>query len=268
MAASNQSRLPVSTEAVAEVLFLLVLIWMLAGPVSGLVLTTHSLITAFISKSAYQLQSTGDLAKKLLASSQKIKDLEKKLADSELEVTRFKQQAKDVEKMRALLALRSSSDRRTMAADIIARNPDNWFEQVTIDRGRLDNIKPGSAVITSNGVVGQVVSAADKAAVVRLLTDPDQKLGVLIERINQPGVLVGRQQKSPVIDYIPVGTSVEVGDKVTALGNGGIFPSGHPVGTVAAVRRDANGTTLSIDVKLSENFFNLTQVLVVAPQEF
>ena len=112
-----------------------------------------------------------------------------------------------------------------------------------------------------------MVSASDKAAVVRLLTDPDQKLGVLIERINQPGVLIGRQQKSPVIDYVPVGTSVEVGDKVTALGNGGVFPSGHPVGTVAAVRRDTNGTTLSIDVKLSENFFNLTQVLVVAPQE-
>jgi len=121
-------------------------------------------------------------------------------------------------------------------------------------------------VITAKGVVGQVINVSDKASVVRLVTDPNQKVGVLIERLAQPGILTGRRRAPAMIDYIPIGTSVENGDKVVCLGNGGIFPAGHPVGVVAGVRRDVNGTTLSIEVRLSENFFDLSQVLVVPPQ--
>ncbi len=260
------SRLPIDSQSTAEVAFLLILIWMLAGPVSGAVLSTHTWMAGIITKSAYQVESTKNLANEVLEKSNRIKTLEQKLADQEMELTRLKEQSKDTSNLRALLGLRETLDRKTIAADIITRNPDNWFEQVTIDKGGLDKVRVGSAVITSQGVVGQITSVSRDASVVRLLTDPDQKMGVLIQRIGQPGVLSGRHKAPAVIDFIPVGTNVDVGDKVVSLGNGGIFPSGHPVGTVIAVRRDVNGTTLSIEVKLSENFYDLRQVLVVPPQ--
>jgi rod shape-determining protein MreC len=266
MAASTQSRLPISSEALAEISFLLVLIWMLAGPISGVVLSTHTFISGLVTKSAYNVESTGHLAQQLLVASDRIKSLEKQLAESQMQVTKLKQQTGDVDKLRSLLGLASRMSSPTLACDVISRNPDNWFEQATIDKGAADNVKVGSAVITAQGVVGQIVSCSAHAAVVRLLSDPEEKLGVIIERINQPGVLAGQQKAPPTIDFIPVGTAVEVGDKVVSLGNGGIFPAGHPVGTVAAVRRDTNGTSLSVEIKPSENLLNLTQVLVVPPQ--
>jgi len=262
----ERSRLPIHSEAVAEVAFTLLIIWMLAGPVSGAVLSFHTWFTSLAVKSASQVESTKNLAEQVLKASARIKTLEKKVADGDLEITRLREQARDTNRLRALLGLRDTLDRKTIAAEVVTRNPDNWFEQVTIDKGSLDHVAIGSAVITNEGVVGQVVSVSTKAAVVRLLTDPDQKIGVLIKRTGQPGVLVGHGKAPAVIDYIPVGTNVDIGDKIVCLGNGGIFPNGHSVGTVAGVRRDTNGTTLSIEVRLSENLFDLRQVLVVPPE--
>lgn len=239
---------------------------MLAGPISGAVLSIHTWISALLTKSAYQVESTKNLAQKLLVASAKINTLEKRLADDQLELTKLQEQARDTNKLRALLGLKQVLDRTTIAADVITRNPDNWFKQVTLDKGSRDRIVIGSAVLTSEGVVGQIVSVSDTASVVRLLTDPDQKLGVLISRIGQPGVLTGQGTEQASIDFIPVGTNVDIGDKVVSLGNGGIFPAGHPVGVVTAVHRNTNGTTLSIEVRLAENLLDLRQVLIVPPQ--
>ena len=267
MAAQSPNRLPVDSESAAELIFLLILIYMVAGPLSGAMLTATSWVSGVLTKSAHKVESTRDLASKLMAASTRIQYLEKKLADTQLQLTTMSAHSKDAERLRDLLGLKTEISRPTIAAEIVTRSPDNWFEEVTVDKGGLDHVVAGSAVITERGVVGQVTSVASKASIVRLVTDPDQKVGVLISRLGQPGILTGRRRGPAVIDYIPIGSAVETGDKIVCLGNGGIFPAGHPVGQVTSVRRDTNGTTLSIEVKLSENFFDLSQVLVVPPKE-
>lgn len=263
MPAQNQS--PLDTESVAEVIFFLILVWMIAGPVKGAVLSTQTWVSSVFTKGAYQVESTKNLAEQLLESSRRIKSLEEKLAKAELELTRLRQQSRDTDKLRQLLGLRERAQRRTIAADVIARNPDNWFEQITLDKGSHEGIREGSAVITKDGVVGQVVSVADHACVVRLLTDPDTKLGVVLGKTGVTGILSGNFQKLAKIDWVPVGTNVDIGDKVNCLGKGGTFPENHPVGTVVAVRRDTNGASMQIEVKLSENCYDLSQVLVLPP---
>jgi rod shape-determining protein MreC len=99
------------------------------------------------------------------------------------------------------------------------------------------------------------------------LTDPDQKLGVLIPRLGITGILSGHHQNPAVIDYIPLNANVEIGDKVVCLGKGGTFPENHPVGTVIGVRRDNNATSTQIEVKLAENCYDLSEVLVLPPIE-
>jgi rod shape-determining protein MreC len=261
----SSNRFPLDSESIAEVLFLLLVFYMLLGPAGGLILSASATISGIFTKGANQVESTRNLANQLLVASDRIKALDKKVADQDLELTRLRQEAKDQDKLRALLGLKQSLSRKTIAADVVTHDPDNWFEQVTLDKGEGDFVRKGSAVVTNQGVVGQVVSVSAHASVVRLLSDPDQKIGVLIARTNVPGVLSGRNKNPPVIDFVPVGSAVDVGDKVTCLGNGGIFPIGHPVGTVSLVRRDTNGTTLTIEITPSENFFDLTHVLIVPP---
>jgi rod shape-determining protein MreC len=261
----SQSRFTVSSATVAETVFVALLILMLAGPLSGLIAFTTSIMSRMITQSTTQVESTKNLAEQLLAAGDKIKGLEKKVADAELENTKLRQEAKDVHQLRALLNLKQSISRQTIGADVTGRSPDNWFEQVIIDKGSKNGVLLGSAVITSQGVVGQVTKVMDETSVVRLVTDPLQKLGVVIQRINMPGVLKGNYKNPVVIEFVPVGTPVDIGDKIVCAGDGGVFPQGHPIGTVGMVRRDTNGTTLSIEVKLTDNLYDLTHVLIVPP---
>ncbi|MBX9571606.1 MAG: rod shape-determining protein MreC [Candidatus Obscuribacterales bacterium] len=263
---ASQSRFTVNSSTIAEAVFMAVLILMAAGPLSGMIAWTHSTLSATISRGATQVESTKNLAEQLMAASDKINGLEKKLADNELELTKLKQEAKDVNRLRSLLNLKQSITRSTIGADVTGRSPDNWFEQVIIDKGKTDGVKLGAAVITAQGVVGQIAQEpAESTSVVRLVTDPEQKLGVVIQRINMPGVLRGNYKNPPIIEFVPVGTPVDIGDKIVCAGDGGIFPQGHPIGTVSMVRRDTNGTTLSIEVKLADNLYDLTHVLIVPP---
>lgn len=265
MAAPANNRIPFSAEATAEFLVLVILIWFAAGPVSGTLLNAQAFISSIFTHGAMQVKSTKDLATEVLQSSERIKTLEAKLAKAELELAQQKQQSKDSNKLRALLGLREKAPRRTIAAEVVERKPDNWFKQVVIDRGSDEGVKKGSAVITHEGVVGQVIQVSPHASVVRLLTDPEQKLGVVIQRLKLTGILSGNGAQSAKIDYVPVGTNVDIGDKIVTLAKGGVFPDDHPVGQVVAVRRDSNGASLQIEVKLSENCYDLNEVLVLTP---
>lgn len=269
MATPNEPRLFEQTESIAEVLFILIIVFMICGPVSGSVLSVTGWASSLLSTSIHKVESTKNIAEKLLESSERIRELEQKLTDSELEVSTLRRQARDTNTLRQLLGLKKKMARKTIACEVVARNPDNWFDQAVLDKGSKEGVLKGSAVITADGVVGQVVSTSEHAAVVRLITDPDQKLGVVIKRIGLPGIITGNGQNLAVMDFVPVGTNVDVGDKIVCFGKGGTFPDNHPVGTIAAVRRDNNGASMQIDVKLSENCYDLNQVLVLPPlQEY
>ena len=265
MATPNEPRLFEQTESIAEILFIIIVIVMLGGPVAGGVLSVTGWASSLVNKSFDKVESTKNLAEKLIESSQRIRELERKLTDSELELSTLRRQARDTNSLRQLLGLKKKLTRRTIACEVVARNPDNWFDQAVLDKGSAEGVLKGSAVITGDGVVGQVVSTSEHAAVVRLITDPDQKLGVVIKRIGLPGIITGNGQNLAVMDFVPVGTNVDVGDEIVCFGKGGTFPDNHPVGTIAAVRRDTNGASMQIDVKLTENCYDLNQVLVLPP---
>ncbi|MDQ5938292.1 MAG: rod shape-determining protein MreC, partial [Cyanobacteriota bacterium erpe_2018_sw_21hr_WHONDRS-SW48-000092_B_bin.40] len=183
MAVRNESDLEAQSQSVAEYLFLIMLVLMVAVPVSGMALSVSSWFSSIYAKGEYQFVSTKNLAEQLLNASTRIRSLESKLAQNELELARLKQESRDTSRLRSLLGLKSKAGRVTVSAEVVARNPDNWFEQVVIDKGSADKITVGSAVISISGVVGQVVRVSEHDSVVRLATDPEQKEGVLISKL-------------------------------------------------------------------------------------
>jgi len=51
------------------------------------------------------------------------------------------------------------------------------------------------------------------------------------------------------LPYLPTSADVVVGDLLVTSGLGGGFPAGYPVGTVAAVKRDAAQSLADVDVR-------------------
>lgn len=59
----------------------------------------------------------------------------------------------------------------SVAASVVARNNDLYYQQVTIDRGRADGLRRNDPVVNGDGLVGRIANVAAHAAVVQLLTD-------------------------------------------------------------------------------------------------
>jgi rod shape-determining protein MreC len=230
-------------------------------------LNAQAWVTSLFAKGAYSVQSGKNLANRLLDASERIKTLETRLAKAQVELVTLRQQTHESNRLRALLGLKERKEPQAIAAEVVTRKEDNWFEQAVLDKGKADGVRVGAGVITADGVVGSVIKVDDHACVVRLLTDPEEKIGVVMEHTGVGGVLSGQHERPAKLDFVPVGTNVDLGDKVVCRAKGTVFPKNHPVGIVQQIHRDTNGAALQIDVKLSENCYDLNEVLILPPQE-
>ena len=79
-----------------------------------------------------------------------------------------------------LIDLKTNTSLPTIAAEIIAGNPNPGMLTVTIDRGSADGVQANMAVISPRGIVGRVVgNPASHASRVQLLVDRSAAAGAL-----------------------------------------------------------------------------------------
>jgi rod shape-determining protein MreC len=100
-----------------------------------------------------------------------------------------------------------------------------------IDVGSDSGVKIGNPAMSEHGVVGRVVGVSGNASRLLLLTDPESRTPVLIDRSNARAVLTGDGGANPRLDYLRGGKDVvKNGDLVLTSGDGGLYPRGLPVG--------------------------------------
>jgi rod shape-determining protein MreC len=108
----------------------------------------------------------------------------------------------------------------------------------------------GQAVLDAGGVFGQVARVEELTSEVILISDPAHAIPVQINRNGLRTIAVGTGDTSRLkLPYLPTSADVVVGDLLVTSGLGGGFPAGYPVGTVAAVKRDAAQSLADVDVR-------------------
>jgi rod shape-determining protein MreC len=163
-----------------------------------------------------------------------------------------------------LLALREELGVAAVAARVVGRSPVAWVHTVVLDKGERHGIAKGMAVLTPEGVVGQVVSVSAHAARVLLISDASSGVDALVQRTRVQGILSGAVDGSCTLKYIQRGDEVKVGDVVVTSGLDGIFPKGQPIGTVARVEMKDSRMFQDVEVMLSAELAKVEEVLVVA----
>ncbi len=190
--------------------------------------------------------------------------LRARVADLEVRLQEQRALAARTVKLQELLDLETRMSLPTIAAEVIAGNPNPGMRTVTIDRGSADGVQANMAVIAPKGIVGRIVGEpAAHAARVQLLIDRDAAAGALIERTRSGGMIVGSDSDPPLrMELVSNLSDVKTGDVAVASGVDGIFPKGHPIGTIERVER-GSGLYLSIGVRPTVDFSGLEEVLVV-----
>lgn len=168
------------------------------------------------------------------------------------------------ERLQALLDLKTSADVPTLAANVIAGNPNPGVRTITIDRGTADGVMADMGVIAPAGLVGRVIGpVARHAARVQLIIDRNAAAGAITERSRAGGMILGSEEYPPLkMDLVPNLADVKNGDQVVSSGVDGIYPKGFTIGAVEKVER-RGGLYLTIAVRPAVDFGSLEEVLVV-----
>ncbi len=196
------------------------------------------------------------------------RDLRQHLARLQEENARLRESAVATTRLLDLLELQEQLPYPTVAAQVIGRDPTNWYRSIVINKGRKDGLAADMGVVTPAGAVGRIVKAYDRFAIVLLLIDLNNAITGLVQRTRDEGIVEGTEKGLARIKYLPLLSTVKVGDQVVTSGLAGGFPRGLPIGTIARIERREAELFLSAEIEPYADFKKIEEVLVItAPRE-
>lgn len=166
-------------------------------------------------------------------------------------------------RLRALVDFRRSVPYTTVPALIIGRDPTNWSNSIIIDRGSSGGVFQNKAVISTKGLVGRVIEAGKYSSKILLITDPNSKVGVIIQRNREGGILVGRPDGRCKMVYIAIDSDTAPGDRVITAGFGSVFPKDIIVGRVTKVGKEPGRLSKYAIVEPEQDMSRLEEVLCI-----
>ena len=169
----------------------------------------------------------------------------------------------DNRRLKDILGFKNAIPYSTVPSEVIGRDASNWSNSLIIDKGVAQGIRQNRAVISMRGLVGRVVEVGSNSSSILLITDPSSKVGVLIQRNRQGGIMVGAPGGRCKVIYIALDSDVAKGDKVITAGFGTIFPKGILVGDVIEVGKEPGRLYKYAIVLPAQDMTRLEEVLCV-----
>lgn len=177
--------------------------------------------------------------------------------------------AKEIEELKKMLNIEHLPTEYNIKTASIVRESSSWNNEVTIDLGSLAGISEDMVVISSQGMIGKVISVTEVTARVQLLTaeNPVSSLPVQINNGEQTVYgLLNRydiETKCFEITLFDDVDKFEENAQVITSGLGGKAPKGIYVGTVEGTDVAEDGTSKTVRVKPAVDFNDLSYVAVV-----
>ena len=142
---------------------------------------------------------------------------------------------KDNTRLRELLSLQQSSNNNSIPAAVISRKTGGWWRQITLNKGSKDGVEIGSTVTGPGGLLGRVNNTSLFTSSVTLLTSPESKLGVWVDRSQINGLLVGSGDDHPILIMYSKEADIKVGDFVSSSPASSLLPPNIPIGIVQSI---------------------------------
>jgi rod shape-determining protein MreC len=161
------------------------------------------------------------------------------------------------------LGLRDSLHIHTVAATVIALDPERLSQAITIDSGTRQGIHKGMSVLGQRGLIGKVVAVQSNSSQVRLISDPTLPVNVQVASNHLAGTLnVTGDRMAVQLLGAPTDLKIAAGEVLVTSGLGGNFPKGLPVAQVVSFKYQAYGVTQMAEATPLDSLGHLEYVLV------
>jgi rod shape-determining protein MreC len=231
-----------------------------SAPVQWLAATGARLISNIWGEYVYLVDVKSDNAR-LVFENARLEDRVRKLEQQEAENRR----------LRRLLGLRDSVVGDVVSAQVIGKGVTDFVRvwRLSLDRGNRE-VRAAMPVIAVGGVVGVVQRVAGDTVDVKLLSDPDQAVDVVVERTGARSIIRGSGDLTKYTmkaQYAERVDEIEVGDLMVTSGVGRRFPKGIPVARVVRVVKREFGIYQEVEATPTVDFSRLEEVLILtSPQ--
>lgn len=183
------------------------------------------------------------------------------------EINRLKQLERENEKLSELLDASSRYGQySTITSNIIAKDPGNWYQTFTIDKGSNDGIEKNMVVLAFGGLVGKVEEVGTNYAKVSSIINGTYSVTSKTLRTDDEGFVKGDIVNKGILkmEYIDKDAEIKEGDEIVTSHLSNIYPAGITIGSVTEVHLDNNNKlSKTAIIKPAVDFKHLEKVLVI-----
>lgn len=195
-------------------------------------------------------------------------DLQKTVDRLRLEQAALLEDAKQGQRLQALLKFQEKYVFKTLPAEVIGTSGTEQSRVFTINKGKSDGLDRDMAVITPDGIVGKIRDVFGHTAQVLEINDQSSGAGVIMASTRIRGILRGNAAGQPQIVDVISDQRIKPGEKVLTAGGDEIFPRGLPVGVVEKVVNDPDRDGfVDVILKPAAHLSQLDEVLVITSTE-
>ena len=192
--------------------------------------------------------------------------LKARIAELEVEQQKMLELSSENHRFRNLLGFQQQTKLNLLPARITSRDMSIYMRSARLDRGAADGLQRGMAVVSPQGVVGQVDRVFETEAVIQFLTDLNSRLDGVVERSRTQVIVGGSLQGDLKLYFLARRADVKQGDVVFSSGTGSIFPAGFRIGTIIGHSQDPNAILEDAELEPAVSFGSLEEVFVVLPK--
>jgi rod shape-determining protein MreC len=189
--------------------------------------------------------------------------LKQRIVELQKENGQFKEMALANERLQRSLQFREKISPSMIAAEVIGQDPSSWFKSVTINKGEKDGLRKGMAVISPEGVIGQILKTGPYHSTILLITDYSSAIDSIVQRTRAKAIVEGKGENRCQLKYLLRAEEVIVGDIVVTSGLSGNFPKGLVVGEIRKVEKTGQGVFQYAELVPSVDLSKLEEVLVI-----
>ncbi len=158
-----------------------------------------------------------------------------------------------------------------LGANVIGRTGGGIITSYIIDKGENEGLLAGMAIMSQEGIVGQITETAKTWSIVETLSSENIAIHVTtVEDNKNSGILEGHigsgQKQMAKISYLPIESTIKEGDSLVTSGLGKFYPPDFYIGKVVRVDEDKGNLMKTAIVETAVDFNDAKMLFVILPK--
>lgn len=189
---------------------------------------------------------------------------EKLIISNDLTNTYIKELENDIKEYKEISNLNDCIN-----STIIYRNPEYWYDELTINKGSIDNIKKGSLVINNKGIIGTISNVYENTSTISLITNIDKNKRVTVGITNNEetiyGLITSYDKNKNEITISELTKDININGELNVITTNftNTYKEGLIIAKVKEIKDDSNGLSKNVIATSVVDYNDIKYVCVI-----